>query len=191
VLTDDVHCGCLRVAAVGSRGANGTGDALVDWISPATAQGVAELGSAVLTPELLAPYQVIVVQDVRVGSGDGGSPGLGRHFSISERDALIRWVADGGGLLTLTGYEPSSSEVENVNLLLAPFGLSYAAMVIFPTGAWVSTWASHPLKGRVFAWGDEAVTYGDAYGTSDGTRFWLNVFAWLAQQNECQVALPP
>jgi hypothetical protein len=215
----------LRVATIGYRGTNGTGDALADWISPASQQGVTDLGNAVLTPELFAPYQVIVVQDVRVG---GTGTTLGRHFSTGERDALVQWVNNGGGLLTLTGYDLSAPETENVNMILAPLGLSYAAEVVFPSGASVSTWDTHPLTtglgsvsfagghlvggstrfasiqgmydvgrvsgkgmGRVVAWGDEAITYTEHYSTADGTRFWLNVLAWLTPPSTCRVVLPP
>jgi hypothetical protein len=215
----------LKVATIGYRGTNGTGDALADWISPASQQGVTDLGNAVLTPELLAPYQVIVVQDVRVG---GTGTTLGRHFSTGERDALVQWVNDGGGLLTLTGYESSSSEVENVNLILASLGLSYGATDLMPSGDWVSSWDAHPLttglgsvwfagghlvggstrfasirgvhdvgrmtgrgKGRVVAWGDEAITYRDVYSTPVGIRLWLNILAWLTPPSACRVVLPP
>lgn len=206
------------------------GDVFADWIGPSTSQGATSLGSAILTEALLAPFQVIVMEDVREGNGHTGiGSGVGRSYSISERDAVVQWVAKGGGLLTLTGYGSGASENINVNTILAPLGLSYASTEIFHSGVSVSHWSPHPLgkalgsvwfaggfavsgsdivayeplsgaydvgrasvsgKGRVFAWGDESVTYGDVYLSAGGARFWLNVFGWLTPASQCRVVLP-
>lgn len=226
----DAGCDCLRVATLGFRGALGAGDVFADWIAQSAQHGVADLGASVLTGALLEPYHVIVVQDVRLGTPAGVGSGIGRHYSWEERDALAGWVKRGGGLLTLSGFGDASSDVENVNMLLAPLGMSYASTPILPGGAWVTHWAAHPLgsgmgtvwfmgghavsgsthiasqpqlgaydvaransqgEGRVLAWGDESITYGDSFHSADGTRFWLNILSWLTPPTQCEVVVPP
>ena len=51
---------------------------------------------------------------------------LGRVYGADEIEALRAWVDAGGGLMTLTGYG-DPTEIQVVNSLLAPFGMSYGA----------------------------------------------------------------
>ena len=117
--------------------------------------GVDSLGDSVLTPALLAQYQVIIIQDAREGSpGQSGvGKGVGRAFTDDEVAAVKQWVKNGGGLATLLGYA-DSSETINVNRLLASFGLSYGTEQILQgghdgTGGWatakVTHWGTHPI----------------------------------------------
>jgi hypothetical protein len=93
-------------------------------------------------------YQVLVVEDVRLGTpGEAGvGAGIGRSFSAGEVDALAQWVTQGGGLVTLSGYS-DASELTNVNRLLAPLGLMYGAT----DTSWdpVTHWAAHPISSGV------------------------------------------
>jgi len=62
---------------------------------------------------------------------------------------LNAWVNAGGGILTLIGYG-ATSERANVNLLLAPMGLSYSAAPILPKSGGstvpITNWlANHPV----------------------------------------------
>jgi hypothetical protein len=143
-----------RIATLGYAGPWGQGNVFTDWLQTKSAQGTTGLANAALTPALLAPYQVIVVQDVRAGSpGQSGvGQGLGRSFSADEVEALRQWVAQGGGLMTLIGYA-DPSEVTNVNLLLTPYGLSYGSGQILAGGGGVTVpvthWATHELAAGV------------------------------------------
>jgi hypothetical protein len=139
---------------MGYQGDVKPGDTLSDWIGPAIQGGIAHLGGATLTAEVLARYRVIVVADVREGTPGtvGVGAGIGRSISSVEVEALRQWVDNGGGLMTLIGYG-NPSEVTNVNRLLAPFGLSYGTTSILVTyGSGVpdiTHWATHPLSAGV------------------------------------------
>lgn len=117
----DGICDCLLIATLGVKGTWGVSDIFKSWLNGKSDVGAKDLADAVLTPELLARYQVIVAQDVR-----------GNHaYSQAEVDALKAWVDKGGGFLSLIGYG-ESTEVVNVNRLLAPLGTSYKNAQILP-----------------------------------------------------------
>lgn len=146
-------CGCLSVATLGYPGNWRPGDTLSDWIGPAVQGDITHLGGSTLTDALLARFRVIVVEDVREGTPgrSGVGAGIGRSISSSEVDALRRWVENGGGLMTMTGYG-DPEEITNVNRLLAAFGLSYGSrriLVSDGTGLPISHWATHPISAGV------------------------------------------
>lgn len=215
----DGICDCLRIATLGEPGPWGVGDVFSTWLDDRSDMGAVSLGDELLTPELLAGYQVIVVQDVRA-----------RAYSITERAALDEWVRGGGGLMTLIGYG-DSSERANVNDLLASTGIQYDEDPVLagsPTIP-VTTWNPHPVseavtrvgvdngyavigegevvaeeagtvmlrarslgEGRVLVWGDEWITYDSEWAATTGyqvERFWLNAIKWLTPVAECQVPI--
>lgn len=156
-LVGDGGCSCLRLATVGFRGQWGSGDVFSSWVQQKALLGVDSLGDRALTPELLAQYQVLIVQDAREGTpGPGGvGNGLGRAFTGDEVAAVEQWVKNGGGLATLLGYADASESI-NVNRLLAPFGLSYGTEQVLQGGpdntqpngwgtAKVTHWGDHPI----------------------------------------------
>jgi hypothetical protein len=136
----DGICDCLFVATLGNPGPWGQGDVFGAWLSARSAAGAVALGDQQLTPQLLSPYQVIVVQDLST---------LVRSYSDQELDTLADWVRAGGGLMTLIGYG-DPSERTRVNALLSRFGLRYGDQPILrsndgqtvPVTNWSST---HPV----------------------------------------------
>lgn len=191
---NDGICDCLRIATLGEAGEWGEGDVFAAWLNEKSTLGATSLGSQVLTPALLAGYQVIVAQDVRA-----------RAYSTEEVQALADWVKGGGGFMTLIGYG-DSSERTNVNTLLATFGMSYKSTPVLAKSGnqtiAVATWATHPIadgvqqigvdngyevdglgatvaseqgitmlkaqqvdRGRVVVWGDEWITYNSEWST--------------------------
>jgi hypothetical protein len=136
----DGICDCLRIATLGVAGTWGEGDVFAEWLDTRSESGATDLGDSILTDELLAPYQVLVAQDLR-----------GRDYSDEEVDALRRWIEAGGGLMTLIGYGPDTSERTNVNRLLAPSGVQYGAEHILPGARTVpvATWHEHPVTEAV------------------------------------------
>jgi hypothetical protein len=139
-----------RIATLGFRGEWGNGDVFANWLKGESTQGTTPLEDRVLTADLLSAYQIIVVEDVRPGQQGqpGVGQGIGRSYSADEVEALRQWVAQGGGLMTLTGYATNSSEIANVNALLASFGMSYGTTAILGAGGGttpVTHWADHPL----------------------------------------------
>jgi hypothetical protein len=185
----DGICDCLLIATLGVVGTWGQGDVFATWLSARSNNGATALADQVLTPELLAKYEVIVAQDVH----------RNHVYSADEVLALQNWVKAGGGFMTLIGYSPAG-DTTNANLLLAPFGMSYGSRSILPRvngmTVPVTDWTPHPidqgvtavgvdsgyevqgtgtviargggfnvgltqdvLPGHVFAWADEWITY--------------------------------
>jgi hypothetical protein len=135
----DGICDCIRIATLGLAGEWGEGDVFAQWLTARASDGAQDLNDQVLTSALLEPFQVIVVQDVSK---------MGRSYAAEEVAALEAWVRKGGGVMTLIGYA-DASEVANVNLLLAPFGMSYASQQILQKqgGATrpITSWGAHPV----------------------------------------------
>jgi hypothetical protein len=143
---NDGVCDCLLIATLGVKGTWGTGDVFATWLSARSNVGAVDLADQTLTPELLAKYQVIVAQDVH-----------NNHvYADSEVQALQAWVQAGGGFMTLIGYS-TPGEPTNVNLLLAPYGMSYENTQILPkmSGSTVpiTQWTPHPIDTGVTAVG--------------------------------------
>lgn len=146
-IVDDVDegmdgvCDCLRIATLGVAGNAGVGGVFAAWLDERSTLGAVDLGDAVLTAELLAPYQVILSQNI--SSGHARTP--------EEVAALEAWIRGGGGFMTLTGYA-DPSERTNVNLLLLPSGLQYGPEPILYGGGVtvpVDTWHPHPVSDMV------------------------------------------
>lgn len=159
----DGICDCLLIATLGSAGMWGDGDVFAAWLDARSDVGAVDLADQVLTPELLAPYQVIVAQDM-----------YGRDYTDAEATALREWIEDGGGLMTLTGYHVDSSERTNINQLLEPSGIQYDATPILagsPTIP-VTTWHEHPVSDSVMQVGVdrgyEVVGDGEVIAEEDG-----------------------
>lgn len=112
----DGVCDCLTVATVGAPGGAGQGNVFNSWLDARSAAGSTDLTTMPLTATLLAPFQVLVVQNVE-----------GRVFSAEEIQAVQDWVRAGGGLMTLIGYS-GANEGDSVNTLLAPFAVSYGTV---------------------------------------------------------------
>lgn len=139
----DGICDCLRIATLGQPGTVGVSNMFDAWLDARSAAGAVHLQAQVLTPALLQNYQVIVSQNVSE---------IGRAYGTSEVDALKAWIEKGGGFMTLIGYA-GPTEIQNVNLLLAPFGMSYGPeQILQKQGAStvpVTQWVSHPVTAGV------------------------------------------
>jgi hypothetical protein len=105
------------------------------------------LGDQVLTPELLAPLQVIVVLHVatmEVSNDDRTSPAV-HAYGDSETAAFGAWVENGGGVMTTIGYtNDEAAEVVNVNRLLGSVGMGYSTSNLALTD-FVQEWMPHPV----------------------------------------------
>jgi len=148
----DGICDCLSVATLGQPGGAGNGSVFSAWLSMRSTNGATDLADAVLTDELLAPFQVLIIQNV---SGYDA-------YAPSEVETLQRWVEAGGGVMTLIGYA-GADEANNVNGLLAPYGLSYGTVDVMKATFDLATlasqtapvveWPGHPLSMGVTAVG--------------------------------------
>lgn len=145
-IVDDVDragdgvCDCLRIATLGVSGSAGTSGVFASWLDARSDFGAVDLGDAVLTPELLADYQIILSQDIQ-----------GRTRTAEEVAALEAWIRNGGGFMTLIGYA-DTSERANVNLLLAPTGIQYGPEAILCGCGFtlpINGWHPHPISEMV------------------------------------------
>ncbi len=124
----DAGCTCFNVASIGHLGSYGNGSTeLVNWLNTQSSASVALYQTKpMLTPAFLSQYDVIILQWLSDGSGGGFGTGGGYwQFSQAEVQALGDWVQAGGGLITLSGFEPSSGEVGPLNTLLSFSDISY------------------------------------------------------------------
>jgi hypothetical protein len=163
---NDGICDCLRIATLGLKGRWGQGDVFATWLNSRSDAGAVDLAAQVLTPQLLASFQVIVAQDLSEN---------GREYSDAEVQALEAWVKGGGGFMTLIGYA-GPEERTNVNKLLSPFGMSYGPEQILQKQGnltiGVTGWQPHPVTNGVTAIGTDngypVVGAGTAIGTANG-----------------------
>ena len=131
--------GC-PIATLGAPGQYGQGDLFMDWLSGQGESSSGNLGDQVLTAAVLAPYKILVAQDVS-----------GNHmYAASEVAALQAWITAGGGFMTMLGYQPPLTPPEgtNVDVLLAPYGMNYGSVPILGDTAAanpVTTWVPHPV----------------------------------------------
>jgi hypothetical protein len=140
---DDGICDCLKIATLGIKGKYGQGDVFANWLATRSDFGAVPLANQVITDALIAPYDVIVAQDL---STKGGVLG-GKGYTAAEAASMQAWLTAGGGLMTMVGYEDEYS-VNNVNQLLLPLGLSYGNNKILYDAA-VAGWLIHPVTDGV------------------------------------------
>ncbi len=77
-------------------------------------------------------------------------------FSATEIQAIHAFVAAGGGLLLFSeGGFSSNASVPNLNLLVQPWGVQFAASATFPAGLAVSGLAPHPVTDQVLSIGED------------------------------------
>jgi hypothetical protein len=154
-ITDDVDaggdgvCDCLSIATIGRIGPwSDGGNIFADWLNARTPQGAVALDDQVLTSELLAPLQVIVVLHagtMEIVANDGDITPAHHAFTDAEVAAFSAWVQNGGGVMTTIGYYgDEASEVENVNRLLQPLGLGYSTTRL-DLSDFVRSWDEHPV----------------------------------------------
>ena len=229
----------------------------------------------------LSNYDVVILQALYDNPYD---PNVLWKYTDADAAALHDWVSiKGGAIIAMSGYfSDTAVEIQPLNQLLAPFGITYGADTTFTSGDCPNTPSSGPLcycaygsipfenwsnavpeitkslaqkkvgvfmgrsitcsgsdcqtvatntvdasaqsnivgvakvvgNGRVFAWGDEWVTYTSQWGLTPDPRydnattyaqcvgytpmtsysvpqFWYNVFRWVAQTSCLTIVLPP
>ncbi len=146
---EDGVCDCLNIATIGRIGpwSNG-GNVFRSWLDARSPKPAVELGDQVLTDALLAPIQVIVVLYTATMELNGNGTIVPPHhaFGPDEVAALRAWVERGGGVMTTIGYTVDEArETENVNRLIAPFGVTYSPTKTSLDG-YIESWMDHPVS---------------------------------------------
>lgn len=121
-------CSCLNIASLGKPAHWGavpgkdTTDAFISWLNTKSSAQVDQITTRpTLTADLLAAYDVLILQELTDTSGGTSF----WTFTDVEMWNLAEWVRNGGGLITLTGYDAQMGEVDPVNQLLAFTGIGY------------------------------------------------------------------
>jgi hypothetical protein len=118
-----MNCTCLRLGLLGtldSAANQKDTQPFVDWLndnSGGTATVTMITSKPTLSAAFLADFDVLVVANVNAWT-----------FSDAEKDAVHEWMlTTGGGMVTLTGFDSSTSEPEKTSQLIEHTGLSYTA----------------------------------------------------------------
>ena len=150
---NDGVCDCLNIATIGEIGPwSSGGNVFKTWLNSRSPLPAKELGDAILTDELLAPFQVIVIlyaATIELNGNNGRKLSAHHAFSDAEVAAFSRWVRAGGGAMTTAGYYyDEAQEVVNVNRLLSPFSMGYSTTKT-DVGGRCETWMAHPVTEQV------------------------------------------
>jgi hypothetical protein len=117
---------------------------------PATVTRTQTDTSTPLTPAFLSSFDVIIFDQIQ------------RAYSTEEASAMEAWVSQGGGVLSLTGFNNLPSDVAFPNSLLAPFGGQYLSQLLVPTGvATIGMFAASPVTTGI-----AALPFAGGYGVS-------------------------
>lgn len=93
-------------------------DAIVSWLDDASsAEGEHFLEKPEITPEFLARYDLVLLQNLGAW-----------EITEGEVQAFQDWVRAGGGVMSLSGYEGDAEQVIVTNRLLSFTGINYANM---------------------------------------------------------------
>ena len=148
---NDGVCDCINIATLGAAGTWGQGNVFGAWLSARATNGAVSLGTQVLTHALIDPFNIIVVLDIY-------QTGNARAYTAAEAQVLSEWVNAGGGLMTMTGFANPPTDNANVNILLAPYELSYGETQILKKGGSATTvpitqFVAHPITTGITAVG--------------------------------------
>ena len=113
-------CTCLRLAMLGtltSAAMDPDTTAFTTWLSDKSG-GTAVATNIPTKPSVdaafLANYDILLVANVN-----------GWTFSGDEKAAVEKWVGDGGGIITLTGFTSTATEAAATSQLISFAGLNY------------------------------------------------------------------
>ncbi|MEI9952770.1 MAG: hypothetical protein WDO74_28255 [Pseudomonadota bacterium] len=120
-------CTCLRLALLGtltSAAKDPDTTAFTTWLA-SSSDGTAVATNIPTKPTVdaafLANYDILLVANVN-----------GWTFSPDEKAAVEKWVADGGGMITLTGFTSANTEPAATSQLISFAGLSYTSTTAAP-----------------------------------------------------------
>jgi hypothetical protein len=147
---DAGDCKCMNIASLGKvahyGGNSDSTDAFQQYLdTKSNARMALFTERTTITPELLAGYDVVILQALE----DSEYVGFW-SYGPDEVDALATWVKAGNGLIVLTGYGGNADEVDPANQLLAFAGIAYGKTDTFascPDNFCYCTDSSIPFRG--------------------------------------------
>jgi hypothetical protein len=146
-------CQHLNIAILGNPGTNSSAN-FQSWLESA-GTSVQRIQTAAPTPAITAatlePFDVVVLD------------WLTRDYSADEASVLAAFVSNGGGLITMTGYDNNTTDDWHANSLLVPLEVAYAGPLLDPyAGGSVTSFAAHPITAGI-----TSVTFAGGYAISD------------------------
>ncbi len=128
------NCTCLNLALLGSLDSSAydtdTGP-FVDWLnanSGGTARATLVTTKPTLDAAFLSQYDILIIANVN-----------GWTFSAEEKAAVAQWSAEGGGIISLTGFITVATEPAATSQLIEFAGLGYTSVETAKEGAAQST----------------------------------------------------
>lgn len=145
----DWGCTELAIGVFGNPGAYDSSSDFDEWLtrSGAGVQRIQITPGEPVTEATLEPFDVVVLD------------WLTRDYTASEAATFAGWVADGGGVMAMTGYDNVITDDWHANSLLAPLGVAYSGPLI--SGP-VTDLAAHPITD-----GLTSVVFEGGYAISD------------------------
>jgi hypothetical protein len=150
----------LNIASIGMPGITGfqagmggvdNTSAFTDWLNTQSSAAVDLItAKPTITAQFLSKYDVLIIQWLVNGvSPSNKYIGTGYWtFGADELAALKTWINQGGGLITLSGYDASSQEIQPLNQLLqAVSDMSYGPDDVLGATGVYCLGESNPLKG--------------------------------------------
>lgn len=145
---DAASCTTLNIGILGNPGSNSSSN-FQAWLV-AAGTSVTRIETNATNPAIdsstLAPFDVVILD------------WLARDYSSTEAAVLEARIAAGGGLISLSGYNGTSTDWR-ANVLLAPLSVAYSGALL---NGPVTSFASHPTTQ-----GLTSVTFEGGYAVSD------------------------
>lgn len=135
---DDLgNCTCIAIASIGQPSTYGAPDPVQnpfqEYLSTKSNASLKMFSSKpTINADFLADYDLIILQAMVTGSLKGGSTPW--SFGSDEVAALEAWVKAGHAIISMSGYQGDTREVEPLNQLLKFSGISYNTDDIYATG---------------------------------------------------------
>jgi len=132
-----MNCTCLRLGLLGTLDSSANAKdtkPFIDWLN-GNSEGTARVTMvaarpAALDAAFLSSYDILVVANVN-----------GWMFTADEKAAVKKWVAEGGGMVTLTGFTSVATEPADTSQLVDFAGMGY-------TGGAMADWTA-PATGNM------------------------------------------
>lgn len=137
---DQGNCYCIAIASIGQpaaygadSGASDNQNAFVKYLNEKSNATVKMFTSKpALNADFLKDYDLIILQAMVNGSLKGGA--VAWTISDDEAKAVEDWVKAGHSIISMSGYQGDSSEVNPLNKLLGFAGISYNTDDIYGSG---------------------------------------------------------
>ncbi len=145
---DGGGCTTLNIGILGNPGANPSSNFQQWLVSAGTSVTRIETNATdpPLTASRLAPFDVIILD------------WLARDYAPSEATVLQNRITAGGGLISMSGYDGTTTDFR-ANVLLAPLSVAYSGGLL---NGPVTNFATHPITT-----GLTSVTFAGGYAVSD------------------------